>query len=108
MHVTLRFLGDVDPTRVDALSAALATHAPPVEAAARAAGLPLDPRPLRPHLTLARVARVAPRATRAERRALAVARLDPPPTHPTRLRELVLFHSHLGAQPRYEPLARVR
>jgi 2'-5' RNA ligase len=78
-----------------------------VEAAVRAAGLPSEERPLRPHLTLARLGRqVGP----DDRRAVAEAarNLDPPPRLAFRARELVLMRSHLGAaQPRYEVLARV-
>lgn len=154
LHVTLRFLGDVDAATLDPLIAALVERVPPVDAAlslapagtfsgdqrgdggrvhtvwlgvrddaaalaalsasiedaGRAAGLPPDLRPLRAHLTLARV---APRATHTERRAIAhaVAQLDPPPAHATHIRAITLVHSHLGAPPyhmvRYEPLARI-
>jgi RNA 2',3'-cyclic 3'-phosphodiesterase len=78
-----------------------------VEAAVRAAGLRSEERPLRPHLTLARLGRqLGP----DDRRAVAEAarNLDPPPALAFRARELVLMRSHLGAaQPRYEVLARV-
>ncbi len=90
--------------------AALAALVARIEDAVSAAGLPPDPRPLRAHLTLARV---APHATRAERRAIAhaVAQLDPPPAHATHVRAITLVRSHLGAPPypmaRYEPLARI-
>jgi len=78
-----------------------------VETAVRAAGLPPEDRPLRAHLTLARLGRqLGP----AERRAVAEAvhALEPPPLLPFRAREAVLVRSHLGGpQPRYEVLARI-
>jgi 2'-5' RNA ligase len=144
LHLTLRYLGEVDTVSLEPLVAALAAHVPPldlpltlaapgsfgaaagahtvwlgvdggdalaalvarVDAALRAAALPFDGRAFRPHLTLARA---APAATRAQRRAIgaAVAALAPPPLHPVHVREVLLLRSHLGAQPRYERLARI-
>ena len=115
MHLTLRFLGEVDAGRVPALDAALRESVPPVavdlelaatgtfgapartsvvwlglggdldalralaarvESAVAASGLPPDDRPLRPHVTLARVRR---QASPAQRRAIA----SPPPSPPS-------------------------
>ena len=88
--------------------AALAAH---VEGAVRLAGLPPQPRPFTPHLTLARV---AARATADARRAVAAAAsaLPPPPPSPHRARQVVLVRSHLGGprsrdpESRYEVLSR--
>jgi 2'-5' RNA ligase len=55
-----RFGGQVLWTRVDGDSAALRRLADSVRAAARRCGLPTDPRPYRPHLTLGRAGRPAP------------------------------------------------
>jgi 2'-5' RNA ligase len=77
-----------------------------IELAVHEAGLPPEDRPLRVHLTLARLAR---QLGSEERRAVAeaVRRLDPPPALPFRAREAVLVRSYLGGpQPRYEVLAR--
>lgn len=76
-----------------------------IEDAVRAAGLPPEERPLRPHLTLARLGR---QARPEERRTVAeaVRGLQAPPPLPFRAREAVLVRSYLGgAQPRYEVLA---
>jgi len=145
MHLTLRFLGEVDEAVLPTLQAALDREAPPVDAdltlarggtfggaartrvawlgvegdldalralAARveravgAAGLPEEDRPLRVHLTLARVRQDAsPGARRAV--ADAVSALPAPPPEPFRARELLLVRSHLGGRgPRYEVLSR--
>lgn len=77
-----------------------------VEAAVTAAGLPAEERPLRPHLTLARVHRTASAEQRSAI-AAAIALLDAPPPATTRFREVVIVRSHLGgAQPRCELLGR--
>lgn len=78
-----------------------------IEAAVRAAGLPPEERPLRPHLTLARLGR---QLGADERRAVAeaVRRLEPLPTPGFRASRVVLMRSHLGGpRPRYEALARL-
>lgn len=77
-----------------------------VEGAVRAAGLPPENRPLRAHLTLARLGR---QLGAAERRAVAsaVRDLDVPRAARFRAREVVLVRSYLGgAQPRYEAVGR--
>lgn len=150
MHLTLRFLGEVDEPIVPALQAALDREVPPVdvtlslgaagtfgpparttvawlgvggdtdglaalaalaarteraERAVIASALPPDGRPLRPHLTLARVARGA---STGARRAIAeaVAGLPAPRPAPFRAREIALVRSHLGGpRPRYEVLS---
>ena len=145
LHLTVRFLGEVDGTLLAPLRSALAEAVPPVavdlalapagsfgppartnvawlgvggdrealrdlaarvERAVAAAGLPPDRREPRPHLTLARV---RPRATAAQRRAIAhaVAALAPPPPLPHRAERLALVHSRLTVNgPDYEVLAR--
>jgi 2'-5' RNA ligase len=87
---------------LDALQALAAR----VETAVRAAGLPPEDRPLRAHLTLARLGR---QLDAAERRAVAEAvhHLEAPPPLTFRAREAVLVRSYLGnPQPRYEVIAR--
>lgn len=82
---------------------ALATR---IEAAVRTAGLPPEDRPLRVHLTLARLGRDL---GTEERRAVAEAarRLDAPPPLPFHAREVLLVRSTLGnPRPVYEVLAR--
>lgn len=82
---------------------ALATR---IEAAVRTAGLPPEDRPLRVHLTLARLGRDL---GTEERRAVAEAarRLDAPPALPFHAREVLLVRSTLGnPRPVYEVLAR--
>ena len=77
-----------------------------VEAAVVAAGLPPDDRPLRPHITLARLDRGA---STQQRRAVAeaIAALEPPPPAAFRARAVALVRSHLGREgPRYETLSR--
>jgi 2'-5' RNA ligase len=145
MHLTLRFLGEVDEDLVPALQDALERETPPldlalslapagtfgpphrtsiawlgvsgdlealqalaanVERAVVECGLPGEERPLRPHLTLARLHQAA---TPDQRRAVAeaVGALEPPAPAPYRPTEVVLVHSHLGgSQPRYEVLSR--
>ena len=145
MHLTLRFLGEVDEQALEPLQRELAAGVPPVdvelalgpagsfgapgrtavawlavrgdgeglralaervEAAVVAAGLPSEDRPLRPHLTLARVRRGA---STQQRRAVAeaIAALDPPPPAAFRARSVALVRSHLGREgPRYETLSR--
>lgn len=145
MHLTLRFLGEVedealpllqrelaalDPVDVQpALGAAgsfgaarttrvawlaiegdragLAALAGRVERAVIAAGAPPEPRPFRPHLTLARVTRGADgEARRAVAEALAA--LPRPAAAPFHARRIALIRSHLGGPngPRYEALSR--
>jgi 2'-5' RNA ligase len=145
MHLTLRFLGEVEdealpllqrelaalePVDVQlALGAAgsfgaarstrvawlaiegdrdgLAALARRVERAVVAAGAPPEPRPFRPHLTLARVTRGADgEARRAVAEALAA--LPRPAAAPFHARRIALVRSHLGGPhgPRYEPLLR--
>jgi 2'-5' RNA ligase len=65
---------------------------------ARAAGVPVERRPYRPHLTLGRW-RPADRADRAVAEPLA-GYAGPP----FDVREVVLFRSHLGPHPRHERL----
>ncbi len=144
LHLTLRFLGDVDEAVVPDLRGQLAQEVATVEvplelaglgqfgsrsrptvlwlglagdldrlAALRAAveravvaaGLEGDERPLRPHVTLARVAR---QARPSQRRAIsdAVAATETPPSVPFAAREVALVRSHLGRNARYEVLAR--
>lgn len=77
-----------------------------IETAVRAAGLPPDDRPLRVHLTLARLGLDL---TPADRRAVAEAArtLAPLPPLPFHAREVELVRSTLGnPRPRYEVLAR--
>ena len=76
-----------------------------VERAVVAAGLEGDDRPLRPHVTFARVAR---QATSSQRRAIsdAVAATETPASVPFVAREVALVRSHLGRNARYEVLAR--
>ncbi|MEZ4553630.1 MAG: RNA 2',3'-cyclic phosphodiesterase [Dehalococcoidia bacterium] len=77
-----------------------------IETAVRAAGLPPEDRPLRVHLTLARLGRTL---TPAERRAVAEAarRLAPPPPLPFHAHEVQLVRSTLAnPRPTYEVLAR--
>jgi 2'-5' RNA ligase len=76
-----------------------------IEAAVRACGLPPEDRPLRPHLTLARLGR---QLSAGDRRVVAeaVRALDVPAPLPFQAREVVLVQSYLGgARPRYEVLA---
>ena len=83
--------------------AALTAVAGDVVAAARGAHVPVDGKAFRPHLTLARVRR----SSQVDGLALlgALARVEGPPFT---AEELVLLRSHLGPQPRYEPLQRWR
>jgi 2'-5' RNA ligase len=154
LHLTLRFLGEVPPERLEPLRLALTDHVPPVdvmltlegagtfgaagrapsgrrprqttvvflgvggdragllalatrvEDAVRAAGLPPEKRPFTAHLTIARLHRSLPPDAR---RAVTAAAGDIPMQHvePSRVREVVLMQSILGAHPRYEVLARV-
>ena len=144
LHLTLRFLGDVDeavlPDLRDQLAQGVASVEVPlelagvgqfgsrsrptvlwlgltgdldrlaslhaaVERAVVAAGLEGDERPLRPHVTFARVAR---QATSPQRRAIsdAVAAAEAPASVPFVAREVALVRSHLGRNARYEVLAR--
>jgi 2'-5' RNA ligase len=145
LHLTLRFLGEVDDALEPELRAALEREVTAVEVplelaaagafgsrsrptvlwlgvagdldglaalraaidrAAVAAGLQVDDRPLRAHVTLARVER---RATPEQRRAIsdAVRALDPPPPSSFVASEVALVRSYLGRGARYELLARV-
>jgi 2'-5' RNA ligase len=69
-------------------------------AAGRHAGLAMEKRPYRAHLTLAR----ARGRTGADARAV-VEELAEYAGPPWRATDIVLLHSHLGAHPRYEPVA---
>ena len=85
---------------------ALQSLANRIEGAVRAAGLPSEDRPLRVHLTLARLGRDL---TPADRRAVAEAarHLAPPPPLPVRAHEVELVRSTLGnPRPVYEVLGR--
>jgi 2'-5' RNA ligase len=79
---------------VDDAEGALAALFARIAAVTDAHGLPPEPRPLRPHVTLAR-------AKHADVRAL-IDRTPPPPT-PLTVQALVLYESHAG---RYTPRAR--
>jgi 2'-5' RNA ligase len=98
-----RFGRQVLWTRVDGDSAALRRLADAVRAAARRCGLPIDARPYRPHLTLARVSRPATDLT-----PLAAA-LDGFAGRPWSASDLHLVRSVLGAGPgrtaHHEPVA---
>lgn len=77
-----------------------------IESAVQSAGLPPERRPLRPHITLARLRR---RATPSQRRAVAsaVAALDAPRPLAHRVGGVALVRSHLGAGgARYEVVGR--
>lgn len=77
-----------------------------VERAVVAAGVAREPRPFRPHLTLARVRAGASSAQRAGI-AAAVRRLPAPPPGPLRVRLISLMRSHPGrSAPRYEVIER--
>ncbi|MGE0135928.1 MAG: RNA 2',3'-cyclic phosphodiesterase [Dehalococcoidia bacterium] len=85
---------------------ALQALADRIETASRAAGLPSEDRPLRPHLTLARLGRSL---TPEDRRAVAEAarRLEAPPPLPFHAHEVQLVQSTLAnPRPVYEVLAR--
>lgn len=144
LHLTLRFIGEVDQAQAARVQQALDALAPfdlalslgaagafgspartqvlwlaaggdeqgllalaaRVEEAVAGSGLPPDDRPLRPHLTLARVHR---RATRDQRTAIAqaVAALDAPAAPLLRVQSVALMRSHLGSGPvRYAVLSR--
>jgi 2'-5' RNA ligase len=69
--------------------------------ALRRAGLPVDPKPFRAHLTLARLGdRLTPDALAAD-----LATLDAYRGPCWRMTELSLVRSHLGQRPRYESVA---
>lgn len=132
LHLTLRFLGEVEAARVPAVGealrraaaaagpfalevggaralpgpgrprvlhlavagdlAALAALAAGLEARLVAAGLPPEPRPFRPHLTVARPrGRARPAGLAAALAATGAGRIAWP------VREVTLFESHLGA-----------
>jgi 2'-5' RNA ligase len=97
-----RFSGRVLWTRVRGESDAVSRLAASVQAAARRCGLPVESRPYRPHLTLARA-----RGDDADLRP-AVARLADFEGRRWTADELHLVRSHLGAGPggtaRHEPL----
>ncbi len=134
-HLTVVFLGEVDPGRVDRLGAAIAPAAaagaplglrlrgsgmfPGVlwvglagdldalgrlarasRRAARAAGLAVERRPYRPHLTVARSREPAAAALRAARDRLGAYEGPAFTVHALRL-----IRSFPGPQPRYEELA---
>lgn len=144
LHLTLRFLGEVDAAVEPELRAQLGREVTRVEVplelaevgtfgsrsrptvvwlglggdlaglagvrgavdrAAVASGLEVDARPLRPHITLARVDRRAPAE---QRRAIsdAVGALARPPGSPFVASEVVLVRSYLGRGARYEVLMR--
>jgi RNA 2',3'-cyclic 3'-phosphodiesterase len=148
IHLTLHFLGSVDPGRLDELAeraAPVVALSPPFEAVIRGVGafpslrrpqvlyagveqpegepllalqgaiapviaglgLPLESRPFRPHLTLARARRRLDRdemaGVEAWSRRWAAARFGPLP-----IRELALLRSELGGgPPRYTTLRRL-
>jgi 2'-5' RNA ligase len=102
-----RFGGQVLWTRVDGDQAALRRLADAVRAAARRCGLPVDTRPYRPHLTLARtLARARDPATDL---APLAAALDGFAGRPWSASDLHLVRSVLGAGPgrtaHHEPVA---
>jgi len=102
-----RFGGQVLWTRVDGDRAALRRLADAVRAAARRCGLPVDTRPYRPHLTLARtLARARDPATDL---APLAAALDGFAGRPWSASDLHLVRSVLGAGPgrtaHHEPVA---
>jgi 2'-5' RNA ligase len=76
-----------------------------IDAAATFAELEVDERPLRAHITIARVDR---RATATLGRAItaAVEQLEVPRSSPFVARDVALVRSHLGARARYEVLGR--
>jgi len=88
-----RFGGQVLWTRVDGDQAALRRLADAVRATARRCGLPVDARPYRPHLTLARAGRSAPDL------APVAAALDGFAGRPWTASHLHLVRSVLGAGP---------
>jgi RNA 2',3'-cyclic 3'-phosphodiesterase len=143
LHLTVRFLGDTDPSLVPALAGAVAAAAASVEAfgvelagagafpdgrhprtlwlgvargndglealdralAAPLAGLgvSVDPRPRRPHLTIARTDATSPAVSHALGDALLAAAAGWSATFEAGT--LVLYRSHLGGgPPRYEPV----
>lgn len=137
LHLTLRFCGEVDEARVDALAdavepwvrrfppptvrlvgggafpdahrprvlwigveSALAPLAAAVDRAVRSVGVPPEPLPFTPHLTVGRV-----RAGRADRVAAALLELGEVATFVPD--GVVLYRSHLSPEgARYEPLRR--
>ena len=138
-HVTLAFLGEVDPDRVPALSARLdelASHHPPVEGMRltgagtfrgvlwlgvqpterhspadrmaravqremRAAGVPVERRPWRAHLTIARWRPSADRDNAAHRAAESLHGYAGPPFD---VRDIRLVHSITGPTPSHADL----
>jgi RNA 2',3'-cyclic 3'-phosphodiesterase len=141
-HITLAFLGEVDPARIsdaqDALGKAVAGWQPPAPRLRLAGGgrfgrgkftilwtgiagdvapmtdlakavrrqlkrarLPFDPKPFRPHLTLARPSgRLSPTEVAAD-----LATLGGYQGPPWTVNELRLVRSRMGPNPVYEPLA---
>lgn len=142
LHVTLKFLGETEPSRVEDLSGAAslaASHVEPfrltidetgafpphgqprvlwlgiedasgrlavlqrsLEDACAAAGFPREPRPFKPHLTLARLR--SPQGARELAAAHREAQFEPQTFN---VSELVLMRSELGpGGSRYTPLSR--
>lgn len=109
--VTLRFAGGGGFSRsarasivyagVDGPVPQLSALADSCSAAGRRVGLAMEPRAFRPHLTLARVKGRAPLDVRP-----IVARLDGYAGPAWTSSEIVLMRSHLGPQPRHEPIGR--
>ncbi len=142
LHLTLKFLGEIEPSRVEDLSGAASRAAvgvepfrltkaepgafPPhgqprvlwlgiedasgrlaalqrsLEDACAAAGFPREPRPFKPHLTIARLR--SPQGARELAAAHRAAHLEPQTFN---VSELVVMRSELGpGGSRYTPLAR--
>ena len=109
--VTLRFAGGGGFSRsarasilyagVDGSVSQLSALADSCSAAGRRVGLAMERRAFRPHVTLARVKGRAPLDVRP-----IVARLDGYAGPTWTSSEIVLMRSHLGPQPRHEPIGR--
>lgn len=109
--LTLRFAGGgafSRPARANIVYAGVDGSMPQLQAladscaaAGRRMGLAMEDRPYRPHLTLARVKGRAPIDVRP-----IVDRLDGYAGPPWTSSEIVLMRSHLGPQPRHDPIGR--